>query len=190
MNTHLTLKKTLYVSNRWWLSMLLGILFIVTGIWLMTNLLDNYAALSMLFSFLLLLSGIMEILSSVSLHKGSNKPMLMGGIIDVTTGLILVSAPLLYFLILSFFVGFAPLFRSLMAIDPTFDLQKNYDRKWGILVLVGIAGLIFSLVLLEKSVADLTMIFCTGLAFIGIGAMRIVLGFRLKWNMRMREKDE
>lgn len=190
MNKQLELKKNIYASNRWWLTMLLGILFIITGIWVMTTLLENYTALSILFSILLLVNGIMEICSSVSTHNDSNRPMLIGGIIDVTTGLVLISAPLLNFLILSFFVGFAPLFRSLMAIDPSFNLQKNYDRKWGILVLIGIAGLIFSLVLLERSVAGFTMIFCTGLSFIAIGAFRIMLGFRLKANRKNKLKKK
>jgi uncharacterized membrane protein HdeD (DUF308 family) len=185
MNRSTLFRKQVHAMNRWWMSILLGILFIITGIWVMTALLENYAALSVLFSIVLLANGSMEICCAVSLRNESNKPMLMGGIIDIATGVILLSTPLLNFLLLSIFIGFAPLFRAVMSIDPSFDLKENYDKKWGVLLLAGIASVILTIVLLfNPAIAGFAMFFCTGWAFIAIGAFRILLGFRLKAGSR------
>ena len=52
--------------KNWWISLILGILYVVVALSLMFSPLDGYAALSILFSVSMLVSGLLEISFAVS----------------------------------------------------------------------------------------------------------------------------
>jgi uncharacterized membrane protein HdeD (DUF308 family) len=53
------------VIKHWWISLLPGILFILTGIWVSLTPLASYVALSILFSMLFFVNGVLEILFAI-----------------------------------------------------------------------------------------------------------------------------
>jgi len=171
------------VTKHWYLSLILGILFICTGIWVLKTPLESYLTLSILFSVTIFISGIFEIISSVANRKEMNNWgwVLAGGIIDLLLGIWLISSPLLSITVLPFVVGFMLMSRSMIAMGFAFEIRGFADSGWGWLLALGILGLLFSFVLLWNPLfAGLSIVILTGCAFITLGIYRIILSFKLK----------
>jgi uncharacterized membrane protein HdeD (DUF308 family) len=169
--------------KHWYLSLILGILFIFAGIWVLRTPLESYLALSILFSVTIFVSGIFEIIYSVTNRKEMDNWgwVFAGGIIDLLFGFWLMSSPLLSIAVLPFVVGFMLMFRSMFAMGFAFDLKAFAVKDWGLLLALGILGVLFSFILLWKPLfAGLTIVIWTGCAFITLGIYRIILSFKLK----------
>jgi uncharacterized membrane protein HdeD (DUF308 family) len=177
------IKRAKNFTKHWYLSLLLGILFICVGIWVFRTPLESYLTLSILFSVTIFISGISEIIYSLSNRKEMDNWgwVLAGGIIDLLLGIWLISSPLLSITILPFVVGFMMMFHSMTAMGFAFDLKGFAGSGWGWLLALGIIGLLFSFLLLWNPLfAGLTIVILTGCAFITIGFFRIILAFKLK----------
>jgi uncharacterized membrane protein HdeD (DUF308 family) len=140
--------------KHWYLPLILGAILIAVGIWVLKTPAESYLALSMLFAYTFFITGILEIIYSVSNrneleHWGWS---LVGGIIDLLIGCLLISQPQMSMLILPFFVGFGILFRSLMMIGWSLFLRKAGQGNWTNLLFIGILGAIFSFILLWNPV--------------------------------------
>lgn len=177
------IKRAKNVTKHWYLSLILGILFICAGIWVLRTPLESYLTLSILFSVIIFISGIIEIVYSVTNRKELDNWgwILTGGIIDLLLGVWLISSPLLSISILPFIVGFMLMFHSMKAMGFALDLNGLADSGWGWLLALGILGLLFSFILLWNPLfAGLTIVIWTGCAFVTIGIFRIILAFKLK----------
>ncbi len=77
-----------YAVKNWWLSLLVGLLYIIVAIYLMFAPLASYVALSILFSVSMFVSGLFEIAFALANKKGINSWgwYLAGGIIDLILG--------------------------------------------------------------------------------------------------------
>jgi len=178
-------------TKHWYLSLILGILFIGVGIWVFMTPVSSYITLSILFSVTIFVSGLSEIIYSISNRKEMDNWgwVLTGGIIDLLFGLWLMASPLLSIAILPFVVGFMLMVRSMMAIGLAFDLKDFSDSGWGWLLALSILGLLFSFVLLwNPAFAGLTLVICTGCAFVTLGVYRIILSFKLKHLHNLSKK--
>lgn len=182
MNTSL-INQIVYTTRHWWISLLLGIFFLVTGFLVLRTPVESYLALAALFSVTFLVNGMFEIFTAISERKETQGWgwILAGGIIDLAIGVMLVSNPMLSLTVLPFVVGFGLMFRSMMAIGVSISLQGIGIKNWGWLLFFGITGLIFSFFLLRHPVfAGMTVVVWTAMAFFSIGIFRIWLAFRLK----------
>ena len=93
--------------KNWWVSLLLGILYIGVAICLMFAPLSSYVALSIIFSISMLISGILEILFAISnKHVSSWGWYLAGGIIDLLIGIYLVAYPMVSMEVIPFLIPF------------------------------------------------------------------------------------
>ena len=92
--------------KNWWMSLILGILYIGVAICLMFAPLSSYVALSIVFSISMLISGILEILFAISnKHVSSWGWYLAGGIIDLIIGIYLVAYPMVSMEIIPFLIA-------------------------------------------------------------------------------------
>ncbi len=170
-------------TKNWWLSLLLGVLFILLGIWVFRTPLASYISLSMLFSVLIFISGIFGVIFSISNRKEMEGWgwHLTGGILDLMIGSVLVLYPAITMAILPFFVGFWILFRGVFAIGLSFQLRSYSVPNWGLLLFFGILIVLFSfLLLLNPIFTSLGIVYMTALAFVVMGIFRIILAFNLK----------
>jgi uncharacterized membrane protein HdeD (DUF308 family) len=169
--------------KHWYLHLIVGIIFIGAGIMVFRTPVESYLTLSIIFSVLFLASGLFEIIFSIS-----NRKVLEGwgwhlamGIFTLLVGVMLVGNPAITVLTLPFFVGFAVLFRSIMAISTSLELRNYYVLDWGYLFGMGILGTIFSFMLLFNPLfAGLSLVVWTGLALIILGIYSIYLSLKLK----------
>jgi hypothetical protein len=169
--------------KHWYLSLIVGILFLLFGFWILKTPLESYVTLALLFGVVFLVNGIFEIIFSISNRKEIDNWgwILAGGIIDLLFGIVLASNVGLSMAVLPFYVGFMLLFRSVAAIGYAFDLKGFGIRDWYWLLLLGILGLLFSFIMIWNPVfGGMTIIIWTALAFITYGIFRIILAFKLR----------
>lgn len=170
-------------SKNWYLLLILGLIFIVMGIWVILTPVSSFIALSVFFAVTFLVTGFSEIIYAISNRKilenwGWN---LAEGVFDLILGVILVSHPGLSIAFLIFYVGFALIFRSIMTIGWSVHLNKLGTKNWGWVLVLGIFGLIFSFMLLwNPTLTGLAIVVYLGIAFIMIGIAQVFLSFRLR----------
>jgi len=104
-----------------------------------------------------------------------------GGIIDLVLGILLISRLDITMLVLSFFVGFGVLFRSILSIGWSIELRRQKVKGWGALLAISILGLLFSFILLwNPAFAGLTVVYYTALSFVFVGVSYVYLSLLLR----------
>ncbi|MXO03492.1 HdeD family acid-resistance protein [Flavobacterium sp. HBTb2-11-1] len=169
--------------NNWWISLLVGILFIGVALLLMFYPLDGYAALSIMFSVCMFVCGIAEIAFSVSNRENLSGWgwYFTGGIIDFIMGAFLMYYPTMSMAVLPVFVAFWLMFRGFSMIGFSFDLQAYGSKGWGWLLASGILIVISSFVIIWYPVSGaLSVVYLVAFTFLFIGMARIMLSFDLK----------
>lgn len=169
--------------KRWYLPLILGIIFIAVGVWIIFTPAESYLALSILFAITFLISGILGISYAIS-----NREILSGwgwslaaGIAELIIGILLITRLDFTVVILALFVGFSILFRSIMAVIWSFEIKKYELSGWGSLLALGVLGALLAFILLWNPVlAGLTAVVYTSAAFIVIGAFQVYLAIKLK----------
>ena len=168
----------------WWVSLLIGVLSIVLGIWCLVTPDVTLVALTMIFIATFLVSGIMEISFAVSNRKiiSGWGFVLTGGILDLIFGIILIFIPtVLATTVLIFFIGFWIMFRAIWGIGIAIDMQRNHITGWGWLLALAILGVLFSvLFIISPTFGASVMIAFASIAFIFYGIFRIYLAFTYK----------
>lgn len=178
-----TFKSIKDAIKHWYLPLVLGIIFIIAGIFALLTPETTYLSLAILFSVTFFVTGILEIISSISFRKQLDGWgwSLAAGILDFIIGLILIINPQISIITLPLFVGFVVLYRSITAIVWSIELKKYKVSDWGWLLFTGIVGVIFSFILLwNPFFAGLTVAVFTGIALITIGVFHIHFSIELK----------
>lgn len=179
-----TIYKTVKNSiNHWFLILIAGLIFVVLGIWTLLTPVSSYLTLSVIFSISFLIIGFIEIIFAISNRNEIDSWgwTLVYGILNFLAGVLLISNPSISIVTLPLFVGFIVLFRSIMAIGTSLDLQ-NYDvSDSGSLMIIGILGIIFSFILIwNPGFAGLSLVVWTSIALITAGVYSIYFSFKLK----------
>jgi uncharacterized membrane protein HdeD (DUF308 family) len=165
--------------KHWWISLVLGVLFILVGICVLATPLASYTILSMLFSITFFINGILEIFFAIANkdHLDGWGWQFTGGIIDLLLGALLMSIPGISMLVLPFFIGFGLMFRSMIIMGLSFDLRTYHVPGWSWLLGLSLLALLFSFLLIWK---PLFIVAFTAMAFFGVGVFRILLSVKLK----------
>ena len=176
--------------KNWWMSLILGILYIGVAICLMFAPLSSYVALSIVFSISMLISGILEILFAISnKHVSSWGWYLAGGIIDLIIGIYLVAYPMVSMEIIPFLIAFWLMFRGFSATGYSMDLKRYGTRDWGWYMAFGILAILCSLLILwQPAVGALYAVYMISFTFLIIGFFRFMLAFELK-NLHNRANN-
>ncbi|CAN1489015.1 HdeD Uncharacterized conserved protein [Flavobacteriaceae bacterium] len=169
--------------KHWYIPMIIGILFVLFGIYIFTTPLETYVTLSVFFSFSFIVSGIFDIYFSIQ-----NKDSLPGwgwylvsGLLTLVIGVYLISNPLTSLTVLPFFVGFTMLFRSFQLLGYSFDLRNLKILKWGNLAIISVLGIIFAFILISNPLfAGFSIVIVTALTFLSVGISSVILSFNLK----------
>lgn len=179
-----TIIQTVRTSIRhWYLLLLVGIIFIATGIWVIATPLSAYLALSFLFSISFLVAGLAEVIFAIANHKGMKGWgwTLVYGLFNLLIGSLLLFNPIISITTLPLYVGFVVLFRSFMAIGAYLDLDNHGLGDVGGLLGIGILGVLFSFILIWNPVfAGVSLVTWTSLALLVAGFYSCFASFRLK----------
>ncbi len=185
------LKKVNSAIKHWYIPLIVGLIFIVVGIWVFATPLKSYLTLSLLFSLAFLISGICEIVFSISNRKEIEDWgwTLIFGIATMLIGILLLIRPEVTIITLPLIVGFLLLFRSIGGVSFALDLKDYGVLDWGYLMVVGILGIIFSFVLIwNPAFAGITVVVMTGITLIVCGIFSIYLSLRIRDLKKLAEK--
>jgi len=169
--------------KHWYIPLILGIIFIVCGLYVFSAPLGAYVALSLLFSVSFIVSGIFDIFFSIENRKSMNGWgwYLVSGLLSLIMGIYLVNYPKISMAILPFIVGFTVMFRSFQLLGISFDLKDAHVLRWGNLAIFSILGIILSFMLLANPIfSGMSLVVVTGLSFVFVGIASVILAFNLK----------
>lgn len=172
-----------YSVKNWWMSLILGILYLIAALCLLFAPVSSYIALSIIFSVSMLVTGIIEIIFAISNRNNISSWgwYLAGGIIDLILGIYLVAYPLLSMEVIPFIVAFWLMFRGFSAIGYSTDLKRYGTTRWGWYLAFGILAIICSLIILwQPLMGAFYVVYMLAFTFLVIGFFRIMLAFELK----------
>ena len=168
----------------WWLLLIIGIALFVVGILVFVYPTQSYLGMSLLFGWLMLISGILEVvLSSVNKHFITGRGwMLAGGIIEIVLGIILIFNVALSAATLPIFLGFWLMLRAFGAIGLGSDMGAMQIAGSGWTIFSGILLLLCSLwILFQPLVFGTTAVVIwvgISLLFAGIAACSLSIQLR------------
>lgn len=141
------LENSKQVVRYWWLLMIVGIAMFVVGILTFVYPEQSYLGMSMLFGWLMFISGVIEIvLSTANKHFITGRGWLLAsGIIEVILGLILIFNVALSAATLPIFLGFWLMFRGFSAIGLGSDMNALQISGSGWTIVSGVLLLLCSL---------------------------------------------
>jgi len=172
-----------YDVKNWWWFLIMGILFIATGVIIYARPVEGYVGLSVLFSIVMISSGISQIFFSTansSVLKGWGW-VFVSGLIDLALGTYLFIYPVVTMATLPYFVGFWLVFRAFSIMGFSFDLKNVNVSGWGWILSGGLITLVCGgLVIYYPAAGVVGIIAASGSAFIVAGLLNIYVGFQLK----------
>ena len=176
--------------KNWWMSLILGILYIGVAICLMFAPLSSYVALSIVFSISMLISGILEILFAISnKHVSSWGWYLASGIIDLILGIYLMANIGLSMAVLPFIVAFWLMFRGFASTGYAMDLKRYGTRNWGWYMAFGVLAILCSIgIIWQPGLGALSLVYMIAYTLLIIGIFRVMLSFELK-SLHKRNKE-
>ncbi len=168
--------------KNWWLFIIKGLVFIGAGIYVFCSPLAGYIGLSVLFSIVIIISGISQIyFASVNTAMRGWGWSLISGILDLIIGSYLFAYPLITMATLPIFLGFWLLFRSFYIMGISFDLKSYGITSWVGLLIGSILLLITALLVMYFPAAGAAgIIVASGMALIIGGVLNILLAFKFK----------
>lgn len=124
----------------WWLSLLIGIALFILGILVFVFPAQSYLGMSLLFGWVMLVTGILEVvLSTANRHFVTGRGwILAGGIIEIILGLILIFNVALSAATLPIFLGFWLLLRGFSTIGLGGDMNTLEIAGSGWTIFTGI----------------------------------------------------
>ena len=162
--------------KNWWVSLLLGLLYILIAICLMFTPLASYVALSVLFSVSMFVSGTLEILFAVTNKKNISSIYLMANI-----GLSMAVLP--------FIVAFWLMFRGFASTGYAMDLKRYGTRNWGWYMAFGVLAILCSIgIIWQPGLGALSLVYMIAYTLLIIGIFRVMLSFELK-SLHKRNKE-
>ncbi len=177
----------------WWISIVVGIIAVILGIWCLFQPMITLVTLSVLFVVGFIIGGVFEIVFATANREGMRGWgwTLASGIISVLFGLLLLSMPIATLAAMLFFVGFWLMFQSLWSIGTAVDLQMMKIKGWGWLLAFGVLGLILSFFLiLNPAFAAGFIVYLMSLTLFCYGLLRVYFGVKLRsLNKRIKELE-
>lgn len=169
--------------KNWWMSLILGLLYVGVALCLMFSPVGSYIALSIVFSISMLVSGLLEISFAIGnkKHVSSWGWYLAGGIIDLILGLYLVVYPMVSMEVIPFIIAFWLMFRGFSATGYAMDLRRYGTREWWWYMAFGVLAILCALLILwQPAVGALYAVYMISFTFLIIGLFRVMLSFELK----------
>ena len=171
------------IIKNWWLLTIIGIGLVALGIWVYKNPIENYAALSSLFSAMVFVSGILEVgfaLSNNKIMKGWGW-QLAGGLFDLIIGFVLITRPALSMMVLPIIFGIWLIFRGMIQVSRGFLLKEHQFAGWWWPVIGGIFVIIFGFFVTSNPLfGSMTIVTWTALSLIFLGIFTISFSFIVK----------
>ena len=180
MSQEMTVKNKL---SYWWVPIIFGVIFIVTGIWILRAPAESFEKITMFIGIIILVSGTSGIF--LTLHNRLAIPgwgfQIVGAVVDVAIGLILILNPAILLKIITIFVAVWLIISGIVVLRRAFEFREDERDIWRWELIFGIVLLLLAILLLwHPMILGLTIAIWTAAAFIALGIFRISMTLRLK----------
>ena len=176
-----TIEKPGGTANSKWVYILKGVLLIVIGIWMLSMPKESFASVNFLIGLIIIIGGALELGFSIYYRKGITGYgwHLMSGLLDVILGLFIISNPKIILILITLLVSFWLILRGVVAINSAITMKPLGGNRWKWQMAFGILFILAAILLIwHPQVVGLTIIFWMAMAFIMLGILRLVMGFR------------
>ena len=168
-------------TRNWWLILIVGLLLVVGGFayWFWPG--AGYAVASMIFGWLLVMVGIVQLCVSAGINRPTGWGWwLAGGVIDLFIGFMLVRNILLSEEVVPWFLAFIFMFSGIGAIFN--GVQQRARRYWWLHLVNGVLMIAIAYFFAEAGYLQnmLMVSFLTSLAFIYWGATLAITAYDLR----------
>lgn len=175
-----------YLINRWWLSLLIGIMAIAIGFLVLVNPVGSYYTFALWMGLAILLSGVMGLVQSLTSQNYFVRRgwLVLASVADIFIGIILLFNSLLAEMTLPLLLGFWLLYRGCVMLAQGFDL-RSYGRRdagWVIFYSIIVIALGIAVIWLPSTLGAEVVILFIAIGFITYGVSIISLAFRL-WEV-------
>ena len=181
MDHHLNLQLQ-PLTKKWWKHLILGVLFVLLGIWILITPLASYMSLSFFITLALALTGVFEIIASILYRKETRHWAwhLAGGIVELFTGGILLFNPVMTMTLLPYVLAFWMLYKGVVSILVSLRI-KSFDIKgWGWMLATGIGTSFFAILIFAfPMLGGLSIVYTIALAFFLLGLFNFSVAYHL-----------
>lgn len=115
----------------WWLSLILGIIFLALGILTFIFPFTSYLTMSIIFGITILISGIFYIVMSTTRSMKGRGWLIVSGLIEIVLGILLTLWPGISAAILPYVLGFWLMFKGFTLIGIGSDMSDIKGSGWG-----------------------------------------------------------
>jgi uncharacterized membrane protein HdeD (DUF308 family) len=170
------------LTKHWWLLLLRGVAAIAFGVLAFIWPGVTLFTLVILYGAFALIDGILALVAAFA-SRGQTVPrwwLVLTGILGIAAGLIAMLWPGITALVLILFIGAWAVVRGVMEILAAFQLRKQIEGEW-LLVLAGVLSMLFGLgVLIFPGTGALALVWLIAIYAIAIGVVMIMLALRLR----------
>ena len=169
--------------ERWWLSIIVGLVAIAAGVIVFINPVASYLAIAMWLGVAVLLSGVFNLVQCFSTDNSfvRNVWVVIAAVIDIIIGVALMFNTLFTVVMLPILFGIWLLCRGGVLLIQGMDLRGFRVRNagWVIFGAIIMIATSFVVLLMPESLGVEVVIIFLGIAFFAYGISAIVLGFKL-----------
>ncbi|MDE7387885.1 MAG: DUF308 domain-containing protein [Muribaculaceae bacterium] len=168
-------------SKAWWAVLLVGILMVISGFVYWFFPVQGYAVASVLFGWMLIMAGVVQVCVSASAHRPKGWGWwLAGGVIDMFIGFMLVRSVILAEAVFPYVIACVFIFWGVGALVGA--VNSRGQRYWWLHIINGILLLLIGFIFLEEGYVANTVnvAFLTALAFIYWGLSLSMLAYDMK----------
>ena len=179
------LERSKQAVRYWWLLLIVGIVLLAVGILVFVYPAQSYLGMSLLFGWVMLFAGILEVIVSASnRHYVTGRGwMLAGGIIEIVLGIILIFNVAISAATLPIFLGFWLLLRAFSAIGLGSDLNALQVAGSGWTTFCGILLMLCALWILFQP-----LVFGTTAVIVWVGISLLLSGVAAcSFSMQLRQ---
>lgn len=134
-----------------WISLILGILLVITGVVTLFNPIVTTVAFSQAFGILLLSMGVLRLIRYFSTSFFRTGTFLIGAGLDVGLGALMFLNPAMTAAVFVGIIGFWVLFNAIVEVAISIDLKHAGFNRWWLSLILGLFGIIFGIMLVSDA---------------------------------------
>lgn len=179
---HFTQRHLEPLTKKWWKHQLLGILFVLIGIWIWITPQTSYMSLSLFFTLALIITGVFEIIASI-LYQKETKHWgwhLIAGIVELFVGGALLFNPSMTMTLLPYALAIWLLYKGVVSVLISLRLKSFNVKGWGWMLILGIFTLLFAvLIYVYPVLGGFGIVYAIAMAFLAFGMFNFSVAHHL-----------
>lgn len=159
-------------NKKWWTYLLMGVLFILIGLWIFMTPTASFLSLSLFFSLAIIVVGIFELVFSIKIVREAKNwvGFFARGSFDIIIGTILLFNPFFTTNLLPYLLAVWIIYRSIRVILFANRLKLYGIKKWYRNLAFGIGSLIFGiLIMIYPVLGGHSIAYMVAVAFLSLG---------------------